>query len=247
VTVIPRPRVSIVSTGDELVEPGESPGPGQIRNSNAVMLRALAAESGAIASTLPIARDEPAELASALGEALLADVVLVTGGVSAGQRDLVPAALASLGVRKAFHKINLKPGKPLWFGVGAPREGRPGALVFGLPGNPVSGLVGFMVFVRPALDALAGRSVVTSPLEDVRLESRFAQRGNRVAYFPSRLAPAACPDAAGLRSIKTLEWAGSADLCTVASADGFAVFPAGDRDFNPGEIVGFLPMRAGTR
>jgi molybdopterin molybdotransferase len=246
VTVIPRPRVSIVSTGDELVEPGEAPGPGQIRNSNAVMLRALAAETGAIAGTLPIARDEPALLASALEQALAADVVLVTGGVSAGQRDLVPEALASLGVRRVFHKINLKPGKPLWFGVAEERNGRRGALVFGLPGNPVSSLVGFMLFVRPALSALAGRSLVTSPLLDVKLESGFVQRGERVTYFPACIVPAAGSGAAGLRSIKTLAWAGSADLCTVASADGFAVFPAGDRDYRPGEIVEFLPMRSGT-
>jgi molybdopterin molybdotransferase len=246
VKIVPRPRVSIVPTGDELVEPGETPGPGQIRNSNAGMLRALAAESGALAGTLPIARDEPAVLARALDQALEADVVLVTGGVSAGQRDLVPAALLSLGVRRVFHKVNLKPGKPLWFGVAEARHGRPGALVFGLPGNPVSGLVGFMLFVRPALGALAGRAVASAPLLDVKLENGFAQRGTRVTYFPARMVPAAGPAEAGWRWIKTLDWAGSADLCTVASADGFAVFPAGDRDYVPGDVVGFLPMRSGT-
>ena len=99
--------------------------------------------------------------------------MLVTGGVSAGQRDLVPDTLASLGVRKVFHKINLKPGKPLWFGVAAARGGRPGALVFGLPGNPVSGLVGFMLLVRPALAALAGRA-------QVRARCARCQAGARV-------------------------------------------------------------------
>jgi molybdopterin molybdotransferase len=246
VKVIPRPRVSIVSTGDELVEPGETPGPGQIRNSNAVMLHALAAESGAIAETLPIARDEAGELAKILDRALEADVVVVTGGVSAGQRDLVPEALASLGVRRVFHKISLKPGKPLWFGVAPPRYGRTGAIVFGLPGNPVSGLVGFMLFVRPALAALAGRSVVSSPLMNVKLAGGFAQRGERVTCYPARLVVNGDFESPGLHSIKTLDWAGSADLRTVASADGFAVFPAGDRDFAPGETVGFLPMRYGT-
>jgi molybdopterin molybdotransferase len=145
-----------------------------------------------------------------------------------------------------FHQVNLKPGKPLWFGVARARNGRPGALVFGLPGNPVSGLVGFMLFVRPALGALAGRLVLPAPVLDVQLESGFAQRGNRVTYFPSRMVPAADPSGASLHSIKTLDWAGSADLCTVASADGFAIFPAGDRDYVAGDIVGFLPMRSGT-
>ncbi len=174
VQVIPRPRVSIVPTGDELVEPGEAPGPGQIRNSNAVMLRALATESGASATTLPIARDEPDELATLLYRALEADLVLVTGGVSAGQRDLVPDALESLGVRRVFHKVSLKPGKPLWFGVAPARPGhRGGALVFGLPGNPVSGLVSFMLFVKPALAALAGHAAAAAPLGQGRLARSF--------------------------------------------------------------------------
>ncbi len=242
VQVIRMPRVSIVPTGDELVEPGQTPGPGQIRNSNAVILRALATESGALAATLPIARDDPDELAGILAQSLAADVVLVTGGVSAGQRDLVPDALASLGVRKVFHKINLKPGKPLWFGVGEARGGRPGPLVFGLPGNPVSGLVGFMLFVKPALEALAGRPRVSSPLVEARLVRGFTQRGDRVTYHPSQIVPDG-ESRGGLPSIATLEWSGSADLRTVAAADGFAVFPAGDRQYAPGEIVGYLPMR----
>ncbi len=248
VLVIPRPRVSIVSTGDELVEPGEPLGPGQIRNSNAVMLRALANESGALAATLPIARDEPGELARILGQALESDLMLVTGGVSAGQRDLVPDALASLGVRQVFHKIKLKPGKPLWFGVAEPRPGRGGTLVFGLPGNPVSGLVSFMLFVKPALAALAGRSAAAAPLAKARLARSFAQRGDRDTYFPAQIVEAAnAEDDAGghdsLPLIATLNWAGSADLRTVAGADGFAVFPAGDREIRAGEIVGYLPMR----
>jgi molybdopterin molybdotransferase len=242
VRVIPRPRVAIVPTGDELVEPGETPGPGQIRNSNAIMLRALASECGAIADALAIARDEPDALAGRLGSALEADLVLVAGGVSAGQRDLVPAALASLGVRQVFHKISLKPGKPLWFGVARPRPGGPGALVFGLPGNPVSVLVSFMVFVRPALASLSGRAAGSPCLRDARLAHGFSQRGDRVTYFPSRLVEPA-EEGVGLPSIATLDWAGSADLRTVAAADGFAVFAAGDREYAAGEIVGYLPMR----
>ncbi len=172
----------------------------------------------------------------------MADLMLVTGGVSAGQRDLVPDALAKLGVRRVFHKVRLKPGKPLWFGVGPPRGERPGALVFGLPGNPVSGLVGFLLFVRPALTRLAGRSDPSPCQREARLAAGFAQRGDRATYHPSRLVSGPSGPH-GIPSIETMSWSGSADLRTAAAADGFAVFAAGDRDYAPGEIVGFLPMR----
>ena len=156
--VIPRPTLAILPTGDELVEPAQVPGPGQIRNSNAVMLEALAIDHSAFPRVFPIAPDEPGELHRIVQECLVFDVLLVTGGVSAGQRDLVPAALERSGVRRVFHKVRMKPGKPLWFGIGPPRGEQPGTLVFGLPGNPASTLVGFLVFVAPALQVLAGRS-----------------------------------------------------------------------------------------
>ncbi len=236
VSVVPRPRVAIVSTGDELVEPDRVPGPGQIRNSNATMLRAFAAVAGVEAEILPIAPDEPLALRAILSRGLLADVLLITGGVSAGNRDLVPETLETLGVRRVFHKVKMKPGKPLWFGVGPDREtGTPGPLVFGLPGNPVSGIVGFLLFVRPALDLLAARPGPADRTSDVRLSAPFAQSGDLPRYHPSRRTG----DAA---SVEPLEWAGSADLRTVARADGFAVFPPGDRVYASGEIVRFLPL-----
>jgi molybdopterin molybdotransferase len=236
VAVVPRPRVSVVSTGDELVDPDQFPGPGQIRNSNATVLRALSAGFGADAGTLPIAPDEPVALRESLARGLAADVLLITGGVSAGNRDLVPEALAALGVARVFHKIRLKPGKPLWFGVGPGRDaGGPPPLVFGLPGNPVSGVVGFVLFVRPALDALAARPGPADRTVAARLATRFDHSGDRPTYHPARRV------ADG--SVEPLDgWAGSADLRTVARADGFAVFPAGDRSYQPGEIVRFLPL-----
>jgi molybdopterin molybdotransferase len=136
----------------------------------------------------------------------------------------------------------MKPGKPLWFGIGPARGARPGALVFGLPGNPVSGLVGFLVFVRPALAGLSGKGQPLPELQQARLARGFVHRGERTTYFPSRVRAASEP-ASGLPALEPLEWAGSADLCASAQADGFAVFPAGDRDYAPGEIVDFLPMR----
>ena len=179
------PRVAIVATGDELVEPGQPLGPGQIRNSNAPMLRALAMAAGAEAHVLPIAADEPSALSTILRRGLDADVLLISGGVSAGTCDLVPSALEALGVENVFHKVNIKPGKPLWFGVGPSRDSERGPLVFGLPGNPVSGLVGFLVFAAPGLALLAGRRE-TNPMH--RDASRTPVRGtvlDRVTCSPA--------------------------------------------------------------
>jgi molybdopterin molybdotransferase len=242
VSVVPRPRLAIVSTGDELVEPDQMPGPGQIRNSNAVMLEAMAMESGAFARNLPIAPDEPAELQRLLRLGLEFDLLLITGGVSVGQRDLVPMVLEQLGVRRVFHKIALKPGKPIWFGIGPERGDGPGTLVFGLPGNPVSGLVGFLLFVKPALHLLAARPGPMPQYRDASLARTFIHRGAVPTYHPARWVEPAAPQQR-LGAADPLDWAGSADLLTVAQADGFAVFPAGDRVFEAGEIVRFLPLR----
>jgi molybdopterin molybdotransferase len=237
-----RPHVAILPTGDELVAPENMPGPGQIRNSNALMLQALAIEAGATAETLPIAPDEPAQLQAALEQGLAADLLIITGGVSAGHRDLVPATLEAIGVRRVFHKVRLKPGKPLWFGVGPGRGERAGTLVFGLPGNPVSGLVGFLLFISDALAVMASKPDRGRKNLAARLQRGFLHRGDRPTYHPARLVRGAGGDL-WPPPIETLDWSGSADLLTVARADGFAIFSAGDREYAPGEIVGFLPMR----
>lgn len=237
VHVVPRAQIAIVPTGDELVEPDRVPGPGQIRNSNALVLEALALGSDAFPRCSSIAPDEPEALLEALGRGLSSDVLVITGGVSAGNRDFVPQTLERLGVTRVFHKVRLKPGKPLWFGVGPTRgDGRSGALVFGLPGNPVSVVVGFLLFVRPALHALAGRPV---PRLDRRfpIARPFSHSGDRPTYHPALLVEGPSGVA-----IDPLEWAGSADLRTVAAADGFAGFPAGDHDYRAGDVVDFLDL-----
>lgn len=146
-----RPRVAILCTGDELRAPGAPLGPGEIHNSNAVMLAALAAREGAVVTTagaVPDAREATeAALATAFEQA---DVVVLSGGVSVGPHDHVKPALAALGVRERFWRVDLQPGKPTWFGT------RGAQLVFGLPGNPVSSFVTFVLFARPALHALQG-------------------------------------------------------------------------------------------
>lgn len=239
VLVIPRPRVVVVTTGDELVDPSVMPGPGQIRNSNATLLQALAVSAGVEVEVLPNAPDVLEVLSRTLEKGLKFDVLMITGGVSAGNRDLVPEALESLGVERIFHKVRLKPGKPLWFGVGPSRvSDQPGTLVFGLPGNPVSGVIGFLLFVRPALHQLAGGASNSNPTYSVRLQEPFRHRGDRATYHPALCRRTGTE----LPCVTLMDWAGSADLKTVAEADGFAIFPAGDRDYVADEIVGFLPL-----
>lgn len=242
VRVVDRPTVAVVPTGDELVDFDQTPGPGQIRNSNAAMLVGMVAEQGADPWSSPILPDEPEALREGLREALKRDVALIIGGVSAGQKDLVPNMLESLGARQVFHKIRIRPGKPLWFGIGPPREGRPPALIFGLPGNPLSGLVNFLVFVRPALDILKGRPGETPGPIPARLGRRHHHRGYFRIHLPARIvrdtpAPGAPP------TVVPLDSRGSADLYAAALADGFLVFPEEERTFEPGEIVDFLPLR----
>jgi molybdopterin molybdotransferase len=234
ILAIPRPSVSVLPTGDELVPVDQKPGPGQIRNSNGVILAGLARAWGVSGiRENPVAGDDPELLRASLAEAMNStDVLIVSGGVSAGSKDLVPSTLVDLGVERVFHKVNVKPGKPLWFGVGPSRGARPVILVFGLPGNPVSGVVSFLLFVRPALEALAGWSTKRTQLASFFLGRSFEHRGDRPTYHPARFEEG---------RIIPLDWGGSADLRTVALADGFAAFPAGDRTFDVGEEVPFLP------
>ena len=145
VPVYCRPTVAVLATGDELISCDQPLRPGAIRNSNEPMLLAQAATCGACPVSLGIARDTIAELSMRIQQGLDHDVLLLSGGVSAGTLDLVPQQLAAAGVEQIFHGVNMKPGKPLWFGIRR-RESRT-TLVFGLPGNPVSSLVCFELFV----------------------------------------------------------------------------------------------------
>ncbi len=167
------------------------------------------------------------------------DVLLISGGVSAGVLDLVPGVLADLGVEQVFHKVNLKPGKPLWFGVRkSPR--RP-TLVFGLPGNPVSSLVCFELFVRPAIGELAGARRRDGSTEvDGALASPFKQRVERPTYHPARLST---HGGTGSRS-RPLRWHGSGDLRTLVEANALAYFPPGGQAFAAATWCGCCACRA---
>ncbi len=166
-------------------------------------------------------------------DAVETNLLVVTGGVSAGQRDLVPAALKDAGVTPIFHKVALRPGKPLWFGVGPENNFGAPCLVFGLPGNPVSGLVCALLFIKPAIEVMSGRK--PSPLipTTAMLAEPYKHSGDRMSFLPAlRVSDA----------IEVSRWSGSSDLRTVANADGFAVFDPGAQLYPRGHKVGFIPL-----
>jgi molybdopterin molybdotransferase len=172
-----RPRVAILSTGDELIELGMVPGPGQIINSNIYSLAAAVRDAGGEAQLLGIARDNLESHREKLARGLKADVLITSAGVSAGDRDLVRDVLDELGVEQKFWKIAIKPGRPTAFGV----KGE--TLVFSLPGNPVSTMVTFEMFVRPALRKLQGVSPAIRPFAKARLAEPVRKRPERVQFL----------------------------------------------------------------
>jgi molybdopterin molybdotransferase len=249
VAAIPAPRVAVLATGNELVPADQRPAAGQIRNSNGPMLAAAIRRAGGVALDLGIARDAPDALREPISQGLQADVLVLAGGVSAGAFDLVPGMLAELGVRQVFHKVRLKPGKPIWFGT-RPAEGPPGdaasasgaaageTLVFGLPGNPVSSLVCFFLFVRLAMLRLRGHEPpARSPIR-ARLTAPFMHRGDRPTFYPARWSR----QRDGVLEVTPLRWAGSADLRGFAQAEALIAFAAGERSYQTGDEVDVLPL-----
>ena len=236
--VHPRPKVGILATGDELVPIGSRPGPGLIRNSNEAMLGAQTQRAGAQPVLLGIARDNAAELRQRIAAGLAYDILLLSGGVSEGTHDLVPAELAGLGVQNVFHKIHMRPGKPLWFGVWNPAQaGSRQTYVFGLPGNPVSSLVCFEVFVRPCLRRLMGFQPAAAEPIRARLVQEHVAQGERPTYNPARLEW----DADG-PSVATVRWHGSSDLQAMVEANALAIFPGGGATYPPGTLIEVMPF-----
>jgi len=232
--LIPPPVVAIIATGDEIVEASQAPGPGQIRNSNGHMLAAQVHRAGAIQMPPAIARDTEVHLRANIRQGLTADVLLLSGGVSAGKLDLVPKVLQDLGVEAKFHKVEMKPGKPLFFGV-RPRDGTVPTLVFGLPGNPVSTFVGFELFVRPALRALCGMAEPMPRVVQAELAEDFPYRTDRTTYHPAALTT----DARGWR-VQLVPWFGSPDLLGLTRANALAVLPVGDHQHRAGRCLPVL-------
>jgi molybdopterin molybdotransferase len=226
-----RPRVAVLSTGTELRRPGEQLGPGQVYEANAVMLAAALQSANAVVEELPAVADDEEAHRGALERALAADVVVTTGGVSVGPHDLVRRIERELGVEEVFWGVAVKPGKPVSFGM------RDRTLVFGLPGNPVSSLVGYELFVRPALLAMQGAAepgpvyqtgrlgvaVRRNPHRDDLLRARRAFRDGEVVLEP-------------------ITGQESHMIARAAGTDALVLAPSGTGELAAGERVRYLPL-----
>lgn len=230
VTVYDRPRAAVLSTGDELVGVGDTPVGAQIRNSNSPMLLALLRQLGCDTIDLGAVRDDPAAIAAKLEQGLAHDVLFVSGGMSMGTYDHVPRLLAELGVNLRITKLRIKPGKPFVFGE------RNGRFVFGLPGNPVSGFVCTIRLAARLLARLSGGTPTENWITG-QLTTALPANGPREFYQPCRITRT--PTAT---RITPLNWKGSADLFTLASAQALLVRPENDPPRSQGETVTALEL-----
>lgn len=232
--VFVRPRVAILTTGDELVSVDTAPGPGQIRNSNGPMLAALVEQAGGEAVVLAPARDNAESIGNALHHALQCDMLLISGGVSAGKFDLVEPALAELDAAFHFTGVRIQPGKPLVFGQLPPKDAAPALPFFGLPGNPISSACTFLLFAAPVLARLAGST------ENAR-RFAFARLARPVKGKPglTRFVPGACSFADD-SEVTPVGSQSSGDLAAFARANCFIQVPEGTATLAAGELVRIL-------
>ncbi len=230
----PRPTVSVLATGDELVPADQQPGPGQIRNSNEPMLVAQVANAGGIPQPVGIARDTEEDLRQKISTGLQSDFLLLSGGVSAGVLDLVPKVLTELGVQQILHKVQMKPGKPIWFGLrpADPEAGTKACYVFGLPGNPVSSMVCFELFVRRGMARFQKVGGIDLEPLQARLTQPHLVKGDRPVYHPARVSIVGSEVTA-----RPVRWVGSADLRGAAEANGMIAFPPRSDSYEADELV----------
>jgi molybdopterin molybdotransferase len=232
--VYKRPRVAVLTTGDEIVDIQTAPGPTQIRNSNSYSLAVQIRQAGGDVLLLPVAPDEPAALRGLIEEGLRADLLLMTGGVSMGRYDLVEQVLAELKAHFFFTGAKIQPGRPVVFGKCAPgaTSTESGRYFFGLPGNPVSTMVTFELFARPMLEALAGATAR-------KLLFVFAQLKSDIRVRPGlkRFLPAVLSGEFESSQVELVVWQGSGDVAATARANCYIVISP-DRDLIPaGQFV----------
>jgi molybdopterin molybdotransferase len=226
IEVFARPRVAIIATGDEIVEIGEQPAAHQIRNSNAWSLAAQVERAGGIPLMLPIARDVQSETRRLIEQGLEADLLLLSGGVSAGRYDVVELALADLGAEFFFDRVLIQPGQPLVFGCVR------GKFFFGLPGNPASTMVTFELFARAAIELTGGASEAPLPLTLARLTRPFRHRPGITRFLPAHVSCA---------EVTPVEWQGSGDVPGLCRANAFLVADARQAEYKEGETIPVLP------
>jgi len=225
-----KPRVAILSTGDEVVPITETPGPFHIRNSNIVSLAAQIQLAGGEPVPLANALDRVDDLSAKIEQGLQEDVLVLSGGVSMGKYDLVESVLKGMGAEFFFDGVAIRPGKPTVFGRCR------NTLVFGLPGNPVSTMVTFQLFVIPALDILNGAKPRPLPQLEATLAEPLKEKNGLAHFLPARLDwHASAPQ------VRVLPWQGSGDISTLTRANCFLVVPADRTDIPAGEKVSVLP------
>lgn len=221
------PRVAIVATGDEIVPVAETPRDFQIRNSNVYSLAAQVARAGGVPEILPVARDERAHTRDLIERGLAADLLLLSGGVSAGKYDIVESVLEDLGAEFFFDRVLIQPGQPLVFGKAR------GKFFFGLPGNPSSTMVTFEIFARAALELLGGQEEVALHMPFARLTEEFHHRVGLTRFLPARLSP----DGA---AVTPIAWRGSSDVPALTRANAFMVVDSDRPDWQAGDWIRVL-------
>jgi molybdopterin molybdotransferase len=222
-----RPVVAIIPTGDEIVEIQDIPADFQIRNSNTYSLHAQVLRAGGIPHVLPIARDTVEHTREVIAQGLEADLMLLSGGVSAGKYDVVEEVLAGFGAEFFFDRVLIQPGQPLVFGRAE------GKFFFGLPGNPSSTMVTFEIFARAALELLAGQEETPLPMPLARLTTDFRHRSGLTRFLPARLS------AAG-DEVTPVHWHGSADVPALTRANAWLVADPERAEYARGELIRIL-------
>jgi molybdopterin molybdotransferase len=238
VQVVRRPLVGVLSTGDEIVDLGGAVAPGQIPNSNTYSLMAQVRAAGAEPVSLGVARDRQDEIEARLRWGLGCDLLISSAGVSVGDHDFVKAALTALGAEQHLWLVNMRPGKPITFAtVESPLKGT--LPVFGLPGNPVSAMVTFELFVRPAVRRLAGHARLSRPIRPARALAPIPNPGRRRGYLRVVLG-----ERDGMLTARLTGEQGSGILRSMSEADGLAIV-AGDTTIGAGETVPVMLLREG--
>jgi len=234
-SVAPRPRVAILATGDELVAVEETPGPNQIRNSNAPMLAALVTAAGGEAVLLPAVPDQEAPLDAAIQQALEADLLLVTGGISAGRFDLVEDALTRAGARFFFGGVSIQPGKPVVFGELPRPESYPQSLPFlALPGNPISSAATFHLFAAPLMAALGGDLSALPRFALAQLTEPWRGKPGLTRFLPAWCDFGLAP------KVTLVRWQGSGDIAAFARSNCFIVIPQDAQEISADNFVQIL-------
>jgi molybdopterin molybdotransferase len=242
--VYQRPRVAILTTGDEIIDVQSIPGPTQIRNSNSYSLAVQVQQAGGEPVMLPVAPDEPRRLRQLIEQGLQSDLLILTGGVSMGRYDLVEPTLAEMHAQFFFTGAKIQPGRPVVFGqvpcdlcgAGAPAREKAAAYFFGLPGNPVSTMVTFELFARPMLEALAGMSPRKLTFLHARLKSEI-----KVKTGLKRFLPAVLFGEFENSEVELVAWQGSGDIAATALSNCYIVVPPDRERIARGEWVAVMP------